>query len=90
MRVDKYLKVSRVLKRRNVAKELGDAGRILINGKIAKASSEVKVNDVIDLQFGHQHLQIQVLQIKTMVKKDEDPVFKVLKVEKVSNTDTNL
>lgn len=85
MRIDKYLKVSRILKRRNVAKELGDNGRLKINGKIAKASSEIKVGDVLEILFGHQKLGVEVLEIKTMVKKDEPPVFKVLYSEK--NTD---
>lgn len=84
MRVDKYLKVSRVLKRREVAKEMGDAGRILINGRVAKASTEVKIDDVIDLMFGHRLLQIQVLDIRPVVKKNDEAVFKILKSEKIT------
>lgn len=71
MRIDKYLKVARILKRRVIAKELADQERLIINGRIAKASTEVKVNDQIELLFGHRHLKVRVLEIKEHVKKDE-------------------
>ena len=61
MRIDKYLKVARVLKRRVVAKELADNERLLINGRVAKAGNEVKINDQITITFGHRHLKIRVL-----------------------------
>lgn len=71
MRIDKYLKVARILKRRVIAKELAGQERLIINERIAKASTEVKVNDQIELLFGHRHLKVRVLEIKEHVKKDE-------------------
>jgi len=71
MRLDKYLKVSRVIKRRTVANEACDAGRVMINGKVAKASAEVKVGDRIDIQFGNREVAIEVLDIQDTTKKDE-------------------
>ena len=61
MRLDKYLKVSRLIKRRTVANEVADAGRILINGKVAKASQAVKAGDLIEVTFGNRPVKIRVL-----------------------------
>ena len=61
MRLDKYLKVSRLIKRRTVANEVADAGRILINGKIAKASQAVKEGDIIEVTFGNRPIKVKVL-----------------------------
>ena len=61
MRLDKYLKVSRIIKRRTVANEVADAGRILINGKTAKASQAVKAGDIIEVTFGNRPVKIRVL-----------------------------
>ena len=61
MRLDKYLKVSRLIKRRTVANEVADAGRIFINGKIAKASQAVKEGDIIEVTFGNRPVKIRVL-----------------------------
>lgn len=61
MRLDKYLKVSRLIKRRTVANEVADAGRILINGKIAKASQAVKAGDIIEVTFGNRPIKVKVL-----------------------------
>ncbi len=71
MRLDKYLKVSRLIKRRTVANEACDAGRVSINGKSAKASAEVKAGDVISIHFGNKEVQIEVLDIQETTKKDE-------------------
>ncbi len=71
MRVDKYLKVARILKRRSISKELADNDRIEINGRIAKASSEVKVGDEIKITFGNRELGIRVLSIEEVKKKEE-------------------
>lgn len=71
MRLDKYLKVSRLIKRRTVANEACDAGRVLINDKVAKASAEVKVNDKIEIQFGTRNVVVRVTSIAETVKKDE-------------------
>jgi len=71
MRVDKYLKISRLIKRRTVAKEACDQGRILINDKAAKPGSEVKVGDVITLGFAAKTINVEVLEIKEHVRKEE-------------------
>ncbi|NBK93974.1 RNA-binding S4 domain-containing protein [bacterium 1XD21-13] len=71
MRLDKYLKISRLIKRRTVANEACDAGRVLVNGKTAKASVNVKVGDVIEIQFGTKSVKVEVLDVQETVKKDE-------------------
>ncbi len=71
MRLDKYLKVSRLIKRRTVAAEACNAGRVTINGKVAKASSEVKVGDIIEISFGTNPVKAEVLDIQDTSKKDE-------------------
>ena len=71
MRLDKYLKVSRVIKRRTVANEACDAGRVTINGKVAKASAEVKEGDVVEIKFGNNLTRFQVLSVKENAKKEE-------------------
>ena len=79
MRLDKYLKVSRLIKRRTVANEACDAGRVLINDKVAKASTEVKVGDVIEIGFGTKAVRVEVLDIQDTTKKDEaKDLFKYL------------
>ena len=70
MRIDKYLKVSRILKRRTVANEACDAGRVLVNGNVVKASYDVKVNDVIEIQFGQRTVKVKVLSLNETVKKE--------------------
>ncbi|MDE1549313.1 RNA-binding S4 domain-containing protein [Jeotgalibaca caeni] len=71
MRLDKYLKVSRIIKRRTIAKEVADKGRILINGKVAKSGADVKVGDEITLQFGNKTMIVRVDKIVDTTKKDE-------------------
>lgn len=71
MRLDKYLKVSRLIKRRPVANEACDAGRILLNDKVAKASSQVKPGDIIEIQFGNRSTKVQVLSVEETYKKEE-------------------
>ena len=71
MRLDKYLKVSRLIKRRPVANEACDAGRIQVNGKVAKASVNVKVGDIIEIQFGQKTVKVRVLELLETTKKDE-------------------
>ncbi|MBQ0026882.1 MAG: RNA-binding S4 domain-containing protein [Lachnospiraceae bacterium] len=71
MRLDKYLKVSRIIKRRSVANDACDAGRISLNGRTAKASAEVKVGDIIEIGFGDKKVRAEVLAIKETTKKDE-------------------
>ena len=71
MRLDKYLKVSRLIKRRTVANEACDAGRVMINGKPAKASANVKEGDIIEIKFGTRNVKVQVTDVKETVKKEE-------------------
>ena len=71
MRLDKYLKVSRLIKRRTVANEACDAGRVSVNGKPAKASVNVKVGDIIEIMFGTKTVKVEVLDIQDTTKKDE-------------------
>lgn len=71
MRLDKYLKVSRIIKRRTVANEACDADRVTINGRPAKASAQVKEGDVLEIMFGTNPLKVEVLSVKDTVKKDE-------------------
>lgn len=79
MRLDKYLKVSRLIKRRLVANEACDAGRIQVNGKVAKASLNVKVGDIIEITFGDKVVKVEVLSIEETYKKDEArELYKVL------------
>lgn len=79
MRLDKYLKVSRLIKRRTVANEACDAGRVLVNGKAARASYDVKVDDVITLTLGARELKAQVVSIQeTVAKNDAALLYKVL------------
>lgn len=71
MRLDKYLKVSRIIKRRTVANEACDQGRVTINGNVAKASVDVKVNDVIEIRFGNKTSRYEVLEVKETVRKED-------------------
>lgn len=71
MRLDKYLKVSRLIKRRTVANEACDAGRVMINDKVAKASSKVKEGDVIEIAFGNKTVKARILDIKDTSRKEE-------------------
>lgn len=79
MRLDKFLKVSRLIKRRTVANEACDAGRVLVNDKPAKASVKVKMGDIIEIQFGIRTVKVEVLDIKDTTKKEEaGDLFKYL------------
>ena len=71
MRIDKYLKVARILKKRTIAKELALNSRLLINDKIAKASSEIKINDIITIEFGHRIFKVRVLDIRENASKQD-------------------
>lgn len=79
MRLDKFLKVSRLIKRRTVANEACDAGRVLVNDKPAKASVKVKPGDIIEIQFGTRTVKVEVFDIKDTTKKEEaGDLFKYL------------
>ena len=71
MRIDKYLKVSRIIKRRTVANEACDAGRVIVNGKAARASYDVKVGDIIEIAFGARMVKVQVTDVAETVRKDD-------------------
>ena len=78
MRIDKFLKVSRVIKRRTVANEAADNGRISVNGKVVKASYEVKVGDVIEIRFGDKISKFEILQIPKVAGKELPELIKIL------------
>lgn len=83
MRIDKYLKIARILKRRPVAKELAENDRLLVNSKIAKAATEVEVGDIIEIRFGHRTITIKVLDIKEQAsKQDALSMYEVLSEDK--------
>ena len=71
MRLDKYLKGSRLIKRRTLAKEASNSERILVNGKVAKPSKELKVNDIVTIEFGKKEISVKVLSLNPVVKKDD-------------------
>lgn len=71
MRIDKFLKVSRILKRRTIAKELCDNNRILVNDKIVKPSYEVKINDIISISFTNRLIKVRVLSLEEAKRKNE-------------------
>ena len=71
MRLDKFLKVSRLIKRRTVANEACNAGRVLVNDRPAKASAQVKAGDVLEIQFGSKSVRVEVLNVQETVKKEE-------------------
>ena len=85
MRLDKYLKVSRILKRRTVANELADNGRVMINGKVAKPSAAVEPGDELEVVFGNRRLKVKVLSLEMNVKKSEaSSLYEVLEESYIS------
>lgn len=86
MRLDKFLKVSRIIKRRSVAKEVADKGRIQINGKLAKSSSTLKVGDVLQIQFGNKTLEVKVLALHDSTKKeDASKMYEILSEKRIES-----
>ena len=75
MRLDKFLKVSRLIKRRTVAKEAADKERVSVNGRVARASYEVKIGDIIELRFGQKTLKVEVINISEFVSKADAPAM---------------
>ena len=71
MRLDKYLKVSRIIKRRTVANEACDAGRVSVGGRPVRASYEVKIGDVIEISFGTRTIKAEVLSVNEVIRKDD-------------------
>jgi ribosomal 50S subunit-recycling heat shock protein len=79
MRLDKFLKVSRIIKRRTLAKEVCDSGRVMINGKPAKASSEIAIGDELEIRFGQKLVSFRVEQLKETSRKEEaDAMYRLL------------
>ena len=79
MRLDKFLKVSRVIKRRAVANEACDSGRVTINGKVAKAATPVKCGDIVEIKFGEKIIKFEITKIDEVIKKEEAcEMFKVI------------
>ena len=78
MRLDKFLKVSRVIKRRTVANEAADGGRVSVNGKVVKPSYEVKVGDIVEIKFGDKISKFEIMQILKVQTKDMGEIIKVL------------
>ncbi len=70
LRLDKYLKVSRIIKRRTVANEACDAGRVVVNGKVARASYDVKVGDILEIGFGQRTVKVEVIDVAEVVRKE--------------------
>lgn len=88
MRLDKFLKVSRLIKRRTLAKEVSDQGRILINGQVAKASSTVKVGDELKVRFGQKIVTVRIDDIKeTSKKEDAATMYTIMKEEAVNQSE---
>lgn len=88
MRLDKFLKVSRLIKRRTLAKEVADQGRITVNGTKAKASSTIKESDELQIRFGQKVVTVRVDQLKENAKKDETAnMYTILKEEKLDKVE---
>lgn len=86
MRLDKYLKVSRIIKRRTVAKEACESGRVSINGKIAKPSTDIKENDIIEIQFANRSLKAKIVNIVEHVRKEQAKDMYII-IEGVEDTE---
>ncbi len=79
MRLDKFLKISRIIKRRTVANEACDKGRVTVNSKIARASYDVKPGDIIEIAFGNRNVKIEVSEVKEVIKKeDSDSLYRII------------
>lgn len=78
MRLDKFLKVSRVIKRRTVANEVADAGRVIVNGKTVKPSYDVKPGDIIEIKFGDKISKFQIVNIPKVATKNIDEIIKIV------------
>lgn len=87
MRLDKYLKTARILKRRTVSKELADQQRVYVNGKVAKPSTDVKVGDLVKVLFGHRELTVRVLLLQKQANKNDAALmFEVVEEKLVKNS----
>lgn len=90
MRLDKFLKVSRLIKRRTVAKEVADKGRVKINGKLAKSSSDVKFNDILEIRFGNKIVEAKVLETKEFTRKeDADKMYELISEKRIKEEEND-
>ena len=78
MRLDKFLKMSRIIKRRTVANEVADAGRVMVNGKIVKPSYSVKIGDIVEIQFGDKISKFKIIELPKVIVKSAEEVIKIL------------
>lgn len=89
MRLDKFLKVSRIVKRRTLSKEISEKQRVKVNDKTAKPSTKLKIGDIIEIEFGKTRLVVQVNLLKEHVLKDESTMlYTILKEERIENTES--
>ncbi|MQW22670.1 MULTISPECIES: RNA-binding S4 domain-containing protein [unclassified Lactococcus] len=90
MRLDKFLKVSRLIKRRTVAKEVADKGRVKINGKLAKSSSDVKFNDILEIRFGNKIVEAKVLETKEFTRKeDAEKMYELISEKRIKEEEND-
>ncbi|WP_295731718.1 RNA-binding S4 domain-containing protein [uncultured Limosilactobacillus sp.] len=88
MRLDRFLKVSRIIKRRTIAKKIADQGRIMVNDKVAKSSSDVREGDILTIKFGNKTEQVKVNRILETTKKSEaEDMYEILDVSYAENFD---
>ena len=84
MRLDKYLKVSRIIKRRTVAKEVADQGRVEVNGQVAKSGTQLKIDDVLTITFGQRRVSYKVLKLQDSAKKDDaETMYEIINEERI-------
>ncbi|MBQ5658157.1 MAG: RNA-binding S4 domain-containing protein [Peptococcaceae bacterium] len=84
MRLDKYLKVSRIIKRRTVAKDVCDGGKVKINGKVAKAGAEIKIGDILEIGFGERKVRAEILGVKENVRaEDAKNMYRLLEGQEI-------
>ncbi|WP_249029205.1 RNA-binding S4 domain-containing protein [Tannockella kyphosi] len=89
MRLDKFLKVSRIIKRRTLSKEISESQRVKVNDKVAKPSTKLKIGDIIEIEFGRTKLVVQVNLLKEHVLKDESTMlYTILKEERIEREDS--
>lgn len=84
MRLDKYLKVSRIIKRRTVAKELADDERVFVNDKLAKPSTDVFVGDVVEIRFEHRHIKFEVTFLSEKIMRNNPPMYELISDTKIN------
>ena len=87
MRLDKYLKVSRIIKRRTIAKDLADDNRVFVSGKLAKPSTEVAVGNVIEIRFEHRHIKVEVTFLSDKILRSNPPMYELLDDKRIEKSE---